>query len=374
MRDFTSVKRVVVKAGTNLLSSTSGVDKARIQAIVSQVAALKNQGKQVLLVSSGSVALGAKAIKRKEKVSYTALKQACAAIGQPLLMNAYSEEFSKHGLLCAQILITRAVLNNRTSYNNLRTSVSMLLGMGVVPVFNENDVISATGVKALDVFGDNDRLSAMIASKIDADLLVLLTDIDALYTGDPKKDPEAYRLVNIPTITPEVMGYAKGAGSAFSTGGMRTKLLAAQIAQQGGCATVICSGFEDRVLERVLNGEELGTCIYPAERIAARERWMLNTEPSGTIVVDRGAKKALEAHKSLLPSGVKAVIGSFDKGEIVSVQEEGGAVFAKAAPYFDSTDLERILGHKSSEIDSILGQGRKDVVFRPEDMVELEDE
>lgn len=372
MRDFSSVKRIVVKAGTNLLASPSGIDKERIARIVDQVAELKNRGKQVLIVSSGSVALGAKAINHKEKVSYTALKQACAAIGQPLLMNAYSAEFKKHGLLCAQILITRAVLNNRTSYNNLRTSVSMLLGMGVVPVFNENDVISATGVKALDVFGDNDRLSAMIASKIDADLLVLLTDIDALYTGDPKKDPEAYRLASIPEITPEVMGYAKGAGSAFSTGGMRTKLQAAEIARQGGCATVICSGFEDNVLERVLSGEEIGTYIYPAERLAARARWMLNTQPSGTIVVDEGARAALKKHKSLLPSGVREVRGSFDKGEIVAVMDEKGEVFAKAAPYFDSTDLERILGCNSSEIDGILGEGRKDVVFRPEDMVELE--
>ena len=300
------------------------------------------------------------------------MRQACAAIGQPVLMNAYSEAFRNHNLLCAQVLITRTILNNRISYNNLRQSVSMLLAMGVIPIFNENDVVSASEVGSN--FGDNDRLSAYIASKIDADLLVLLTDIDGIYTGNPKKDKDVRLLREIDEITPEVFSYAKGAGSTFSTGGMRTKLLAAQIAQKGGCATIIASGYEKNVLVRIAEGEEIGTFIHPEKRITQRERWILNTTCSGVIRVDDGAKKALYAHKSLLPSGVAEVKGVFLKGDVVAVMDSAGSIFAKAVPYFDSTELEKLQGHKSSEIGNIIGEGRKDVIFRPEDLVFTESE
>ena len=367
MRDFSSVKRIVVKAGTNLLSSESGVDMDRISAIVDQISALKEMGHQVILVSSGAVGLGAKALGHTSPVVYVAMKQACAAIGQPLLMSAYREEFQRHNLLCAQVLITRSILNNRKSYNNLRSSVSMLLAMGVTPIFNENDVVSTSELK--DVFGDNDRMSALVASKIDADLLVLLTDIDGLYTGNPRTDENAVLIHTIPEITPQIMSYAKGAGSAFATGGMKTKLLAAEIAQKGGCGTVIASGYEKNVLIRIVRGEEIGSYILPEERLSQRERWIINTPPRGTIVVDEGAKRALFAHKSLLPSGVKGIEGVFGKGEVAAIMDTEGCVFAKAVPYFDSTEIEKLQGHKSSEIESVLGKGRKDVIFRPEDLV-----
>ena len=367
MRDFSSVKRIVVKAGTNLLSSESGVDMDRISAIVDQISALKEMGHQVILVSSGAVGLGAKALGHTSPVVYVAMKQACAAIGQPLLMSAYREEFQRHNLLCAQVLITRSILNNRKSYNNLRSSVSMLLAMGVTPIFNENDVVSTSELK--DVFGDNDRMSALVASKIDADLLVLLTDIDGLYTGNPRTDENAVLIHTIPEITPQIMSYAKGAGSAFATGGMKTKLLAAEIAQKGGCGTVIASGYEKDVLIRIVRGEEIGSYILPEERLSQRERWIINTPPRGTIVVDEGAKRALFAHKSLLPSGVRGIEGVFGKGEVAAIMDTEGCVFAKAVPYFDSTEIEKLQGHKSSEIESVLGKGRKDVIFRPEDLV-----
>ena len=367
MRDFSSVKRIVVKAGTNLLSSATGIDMERVSAIVDQIASLKESGHQVILVSSGAVGLGAKALGHTSPVVYVAMKQACAAIGQPLLMSAYREEFARHNLLCAQVLITRSVINNRQSYNNLRSSVSMLLAMGVIPIFNENDVVSTAELK--DVFGDNDRMSALVASKIDADLLVLLTDIDGLYTGNPRSDKNARLIHTIPEITAEIMSYAKGAGSAFATGGMKTKLLAAEIAQRGGCGTVIASGYEKDVLVRILRGEELGSYILPEERLSQRERWIINTTPRGSIVVDEGAKRALFAHKSLLPSGIKGIEGVFGKGEVTSIMDADGKVFAKAVPYFDSTEIEKLQGHKSSDIESVLGKGRKDVIFRPEDLV-----
>ena len=294
------------------------------------------------------------------------MRQACAAIGNPVLMNAYSHEFERHNMLCGQVLITRFDLNNRTSYNNLRQSVSMLLALGVVPIFNENDVVSTAMVR--NQFGDNDTMSALIASKIDADLLILLTDIDGIYTGNPKKDSNAVLLPEINELTPEIFSYAKGAGSTFSTGGMKTKLLAAQIAQKGGCGTVIASGYEDDIIERILSGDQAGTYILPAERLSQRQRWILNTQYEGAIVVDDGAKEALLSHKSLLPSGVKAVKGVFSAGEVVAVMDKDGNVFAKAVPYFDSTELEILLGHKSYEIETLIGGGKKDVIFRPEDL------
>ncbi len=365
-RDFSHVKRIVIKAGTNILSSKDGINMERVRSIVDQIAAAREKGYQVLLVSSGAVGLGAKALHHNSPVVYIAMRQACAAIGNPVLMNAYSQEFARHNMLCGQALITRFDLNNRTSYNNLRQSVSMLLALGVVPIFNENDVVSTAMVR--NQFGDNDTMSAMIASKIDADLLILLTDIDGIYTGNPKKDSSAVFLPEIRELTPEVFSYAKGAGSQFATGGMKTKLLAAEIAQKGGCGTVIASGYEDDVIERILAGDEVGTYILPAERISQRQRWILNTSYEGAIMVDDGAKEALLAHKSLLPSGVRGVKGVFSAGEVVAIMDSEGNVFAKAVPYFDSTELEILQGHKSYEIETLLGGGKKDVVFRPEDL------
>ncbi len=372
MRDFSKTRTIVIKAGTNLLSSAEGIDSARIKDLVSQIVKLREMGKQVLLVSSGAVGLGAKALHHTSPVVYIAMKQACAAIGQTVLMNAYHDEFAKHGILCAQVLITRSILNNRRSYNNLRQSVSMLLAMGVVPIFNENDVVSSKDSD--NTIGDNDRLSAMVASKIDADMLVLLTDIDGIYTGDPKTDKNAKLISEIEDITSEIYSYAKGAGSTFSTGGMKTKLMAAEIARKGGCATIIASGYVDDVLIKIVQGEDIGSCIHPEKRITQRERWILNTSYSGAIRVDDGAKKALYEHKSLLPSGVKEVKGVFLQGEVVAVMDSAGSVFAKAVPYFDSTEIEKILGHNSSDIENLIGVGRKDVIFRPEDLVFIDNE
>ncbi len=370
MRDFSKIKRVVIKVGTNLLSSSDGINKERVRDIANEIATLHNLGYQVILVSSGAIGLGAKALKHTSPVVHIAMRQACAAIGQPILMSAYQEEFSKHNLISSQVLITRSVLSNRTSFKNLRSSVSTLLALGAIPIFNENDAVSTAEIG--NVFGDNDRMSALVASKIDADLLILLTDIDGLYTGNPKKDKDARIIKEIGKITSEIMSYAKGAGSQFATGGMKTKLYAAQIAQKGGCGTVIASGYEAHAITRILRGEELGTYIYPEDRISQRERWILNTPAEGRIIVDEGAKKALlEHHKSLLPSGIKHVEGVFASGEVIEVSTENGP-FMKAVPYFNSTDLSIIQGHSSQDIENLLGKGRKDVIFRPEDTAIIE--
>ena len=372
MRDFSKTRRIVIKVGTNLLTNNEGINKDRIKDIVSQRVAIRDKGHQVILVSSGAVWLGAKALKHNSPVVYIAMRQACASIGQPILMAAYQEEFSKHNMICSQVLITRSVLSNRTSYKNLRTTVSTLLALGVVPIFNENDVVSTAEIG--NVLGDNDRMSALVASKIDADLLILLTDIDGLYTGNPRKEKDAVMIKNIPELTNEIFSFAKGAGNIFSTGGMKTKLLAAQIAQKGGCGTIIASGYEKNALVRIVDGEELGSYIFPEERLKQRERWILNTPAVGKIIVDDGAKKALLAHKSLLPSGIKHIDGVFSEGDVVDVATTDGKVFLKAVPYFNSTDLTIIQGHKSSDIEALLGYGKKDVIFRPDDIVVVGDE
>ena len=367
MRDLGRIHTIVIKVGTNLLSSHDGIDKQRVGDIASQIKTLIEDGHHVLLVSSGAIGMGAKALGHNNAVKHIPLRQACAAIGNPLLMTAYQEAFSEYGLLCGQVLITRNVLNNRTGYNNMREAVSTLLQLGVVPIFNENDVVSTSEINS--VFGDNDRMSAYVASKIDADLLILMTDIDGLYTGNPKTDPNAQKINEITDLTDEIFGYAKGAGSTFSTGGMKTKLLAAQIAQKGGCGTLILSGYEKDALVRAARGEELGTYILPEPRLAQRQRWIANTSSAGFVTVDEGAEKALTVgHKSLLPSGICNVEGIFNSGDVIDVMSTDGKTIMKAITSFNSSDLLRIMGKRTRDITKILGDVPK-VVFRPEDSI-----
>ena len=370
-RDLSGVHRLVVKVGTNLLSAQEGIDEICIDSIVDQIAQLHKQGYQVLLVSSGAVGMGAKELHLKGPVKQVSMRQACASIGQPLLMSSYRRSFKRHDLVCSQILLTRKDLTNRLTYVNLRNSIFTLLDLGVIPVFNENDVVSTAEIGS--AFGDNDRMSAMVASKIDADLLVILTDIPGLYTADPKKDESAQLLCEIESLDDTVLSYAGGAGSTHSTGGMKTKLLAAKIASVAGCGTIIASGYEANSLIRLLAGESLGTYIHPSQRLSQRERWILNNSHLGSIEVDEGAKKALLSKKSLLPKGVVRVNGVFGSGDVIQICTTDGKPFAKAVPYYDSTDIAKVAGHSSKDIEALLGKGGKDVLFRPEDLVLLDD-
>ena len=371
-RDFSTIHRVVVKVGTNLLSTKEGIDEGCIDRIVEQLVKMQQNGLQVLLVTSGAIGMGAKELRLTGPVKQVAMRQACASIGQPLLMSSYRRAFKKYGVICSQILLTRKEMNNRHTYVNLRNSSFTLLDLGVIPIFNENDTVSTAEIGS--AFGDNDRMSAMVASKIDADLLIILTDIDGLYTADPKKDPNAHLIKDIEVLDNEVLACAGGAGSLFSTGGMKTTLLAANIAAVGGCGSIIASGYEPNILVRLMDGEQIGTFIHPSKRISQRERWLLNNSHMGTIVVDDGAKKALLSHKSLLPKGVVRVEGGFEVGDVVEVCTTDGKVFAKAAPYFNSTEIAKIAGHESRDILGLLGGIHKDVLFRPEDLVLLSDE
>jgi len=362
MRALGGAGRVVIKIGTNLLSKNHAVDTGYLRGMTAQIAALAGAGRKVLVVTSGAVGMGAGELGITEKITSVKMRQACASIGQPLLMKEYKEAFAEHGVKTAQILLTREVFNNRRSYLNLRGCVETLLSHGVVPVFNENDSISTAEIGS--AFGDNDRLSALVASKVDADLLILLTDIDALYDADPRENPDAKPIRLVPRVDEKILACAGAAGSAFSTGGMRTKVLAAQIAGRAGCGMVLAHGREKDVLARILSGEEIGTLFLAQEKLTNRERWILHSAPCGTISVDEGAIRALRQHKSLLPSGIHEVSGVFAAGDVVSVNEE-----AKIVTGLSSAEIKSLMGRHSSEIRRMLGDAKRDVVARPEDIV-----
>ena len=365
MRNFTKSKRIVIKIGTNTLSKDGGIDRAYVRNLAGQVKSLAEQGRQVVIVTSGAIGMGAMELKLSGRVADIKMRQACAAIGQPLLMDEYREAFSKQGVIVSQVLLTAEVLSNRKTYLNLRNALETLLGLGVVPILNENDSISTAEIGT--AFGDNDKLSALVASKIDADVLIMLSDIDALYDKDPKAHSDAKPVRAVFEITEAIIKSAGSHGSTHSTGGMKTKIEAAKIAANAGCRIVLANGREKDVIARIISGEEVGTVFLPKRKLSNRTRWILNSAVSGTIKVDDGAMKAIRNHKSLLPSGIKSVEGQFEAGSVVSINNE-----AKAVASLSSLELRNFAGKHSSEIKKALGPGRKDVVATPEDIVFLD--
>ncbi|MFI4913352.1 MAG: glutamate 5-kinase [Sedimentisphaeraceae bacterium JB056] len=365
MRNFSNIKRVVVKIGTNTLSKDGHIDIEYIANIASQIKQLHDKGLEVLLVSSGAIGMGAGELGLKDKVQGIKMRQACAAIGQPLLMHEYHKAFKNEGITIAQVLVTAWIMDNRTSYLNLRNSIETLLRLGCVPILNENDSISTAEIGS--AFGDNDTLSALIASKVDADLLVLLTDIDRLYTADPKVDPSATPISAVTELTAEIENGAGENGSTHSTGGMKTKIAAVKIASNLGCRVVLANGRETSILPRIINGEDIGTVFMPSRRLSNRHRWILNSKPAGTIHIDDGAVKAIMQNKSLLPSGITKIDGVFKAGSVVKLSDA-----AKAVTAFSSDQLKTIAGKHTSEIQKQLGDVQRDVVAIPEDIVILE--
>jgi len=365
MRNFSKAKRVVIKIGTNTLARDGGVDTAYVRKVARQVAELINAGRQVLIVTSGAIGMGAGQLKLAEKPKDMQLRQACAAIGQPLLMQEYRKAFLRYGITVAQVLLTAEVLNNRKTYLNLRNSIESLLKLSVVPIINENDSVSTDEIGT--AFGDNDRLSALVASKVDADLLIMLSDIDALYDKDPRKHPDAKPIDAVFEITPEIEANAAGPGSAHATGGMKTKILAAKIASNAGCRIVLANGKAVNVISRIISGAKLGTVFMPKRRLSNRKRWILNSAPSGSISIDSGAVAAIKKRKSLLPSGITAVKGTFEAGSVVMLNTQ-----AKAVTTLSSAQLRTLAGRHSSEIRKLLGPDARDVVAIPEDIVFLD--
>ncbi|MDE2118735.1 MAG: glutamate 5-kinase [Betaproteobacteria bacterium] len=348
-------KRIVVKVGSSLVTNQGeGLDTRAIGNWAQQIAALREAGLEVVLVSSGAVAEGMQRLGWKQRPSAVHELQAAAAVGQMGLVQVYESCFRKHGLHAAQVLLTHADLADRERYLNARSTLRTLLHLNVVPVINENDTVVTDEIK----FGDNDTLGALVANLIEADALVILTDQSGLYTADPRKNPDA-KLVNLAQAGDvKLEAMAGGAGSQIGRGGMITKVLAAKRAARSGAHTVIASGHERDVLPRLLRGESIGTLLQAqAMSLAARKQWLADhLQVSGKVVLDAGAVRALCSEgKSLLPIGVTGVIGEFERGAVVAILNENSQDIARGLINYSATEARRIARRPSHEIEAILG-------------------
>lgn len=361
------VRRVVVKVGSQVVAPGGSLAPAALDALCEQLLAVRARGLDVVLVTSGAVAAGRGELGLQERPRTIPLKQAAAAAGQIVLLRSYAERLVPRGQRVAQVLLTADDLRNRRRFTNARNAVSALLGMGALPIVNENDTVAVEEIK----LGDNDRLSALVTNLVEAHLLVLLTDVAGFYDADPRAEPSARRYDFIDQLQASHLEQAGPTTSGVGLGGMVTKLEAARQAALSGAATVIACGSEPDVLERVLDGEDVGTFIAAGRRIAARKHWIAySSAPEGEVVVDAGARAALvERGKSLLPSGIVAVRGSFGRGASVRILAVDGAEVGRGLSSYSSDDLERIAGHQSSAIEGLLGYKYFDYVVHRDDFV-----
>jgi len=352
--DLAHVRRIVVKIGSSLLADAeSGIRQDVVDHLVDELAALIAAGKQVVVVTSGSVALGRVRMGWIDRTLSVHEKQAAAAIGQPKLMRAYGRAFARHGLSVAQMLLTKDDLRHRRRYLNTSNTSETLFSAGVIPIVNENDTVVVAEIK----FGDNDSLGALVGLVVDADLVVMLTDVSGLYDGNPAEHADAKRIDIVSHLSEEHVAMAGDAGSSFGTGGMASKLTAARVATRGGVAAAIISGKKKGTLTRLLAGEDEGTLFLCGEdRQSKRQHWITEVlQAAGQIHVDAGAARAiLEKGSSLLPVGVTAVNGVFDKGDCVEIVGHQGAI-AKGLCNYTAEEMRQIMGHASSDIESILG-------------------
>ena len=361
-------RRIVVKAGTAILSGggedSAGVNLSVLSSIVGQICQLREQGTEVMLVTSGAIAVGraALALRQAQDERWGAAsrdirsRQVAAAVGQSRLMQIYQEQFAVHGVTVAQALLTIGDLSNRQSYLNVRNTLQGLLELGVVPLLNENDVVAVDEIGA--VFGDNDRLSALVANLVDADLLLILTDIDGLYTADPRVDPSATLIPHVERVDERIEALAGQHLQPWARGGMPTKLEAARLVTTSGIPMIMAHGRDDGVALRVARGEAVGTYFQAAdEKLEARKRWMLSgIAQRGQVTVDDGAVAALvEHHRSLLPAGVRGVAGGFGRGDTVFIADSAGRHVACGIANYSADDIARIRGLRSGKIEETLG-------------------
>ncbi len=367
-RDFSGANRIVVKVGSSTLSHNTGkLNLHRMEQLVRELADLRNRGKEVVLVSSGAQAAGIGKLGLVRKPKTIPEKQATAAVGQGILMHMYEKFFAEYGVVVAQVLLTREDMSDRRRFLNARNAFNALLDYQAIPVINENDTIAVEEIK----FGDNDTLSALVAGLIDADLLIILSDIDGLFSANPQEHPDARLISELSEITPEIEQLAGGAGSRLGTGGMTTKLLAGKIAISSGFPMVIANGRKAGVIRRVVAGEPEGTLFLPKEnRLQTKKKWIaFGSSVQGHIIIDGGAGKALlERGKSLLPSGVVAVEGSFDIGNTVSVICAGGEI-ARGIVNYPAEEIQKIKGKKTTEIKKILGYKDYDEIIHRDNLV-----
>jgi glutamate 5-kinase len=365
-----AARRIVIKIGSALVvDAPSAAPRMEwMRSVAADVAALRAEGREVVLVSSGAVALARRALGLTRGVLKLEEKQAAAAVGQIRLAGAWQEALAAHGLNAAQVLLTLAESEDRRRYLNARATLSTLLELGCVPVINENDTVATTEIR----FGDNDRLAARVAEMLAADALVLFSDIDGLYTADPRRDPAARHLPVVERITPEIMAMGGEPPPGYSSGGMRTKLLAAQVATGAGCAMAIARGEAMHPLAALREGARCTWFLAAPEGRAAWKSWIAGSlAPAGVLTVDDGAVRALRQGRSLLPAGVREVSGRFERGDAVSVRDAAGGELARGLSAYDSADASRIAGHRSAEIEAILGWRGRDELIHRDDLVLL---
>lgn len=364
-------KRLVVKIGSALLVRESGgLNTAFLSKLAREIAELHRQGREVILVSSGAIGAGMTVLQSKKRPRTIPAKQALAAIGQPRLMQAYAGVFGRQGLITAQVLLTAEDIHNRQRYSHARNALSELLKQGVIPIFNENDTVSVDEIQ----FGDNDVLSAHITNMAEADCLVVLTNVDGLYSRDPRYYPEATLISQVDKIDRKTENMAAASTNHLGTGGMATKLQAARMVTGMGEELVIANGRRKRVLPLILSGQEIGTIFYPqGDKLGARKRWIaFALRRKGVLLLDAGAGTAVkEQGKSLLPSGILSVEGQFKLGDCVGLKDQAGREFARGLVNYASDEIKRLCGVKTKDIERILGYKNNDEIIHRSDLALL---
>jgi len=367
---LSAAQRLVIKIGSALVVDPAHATPRAswLASVAADIASLRARGIDVIVVSSGAIALARRTLRLTQRRLRLEEKQAAAAVGQIRLAQAWTEALSANGLTAAQLLLTLDDTEDRRRYLNARATLNTLLGLHCIPVINENDTVATAEIR----FGDNDRLAARVAEMVQADQLVLLSDIDGLYTADPKRDPAAEHIPVVEALTPEIEAMGGEPPPGYSSGGMRTKLVAARIATQAGCAMAIAFGHQDHPLQALEDGVRCTWFLPAPEGRSARKRWIAGSlSPLGVVTVDTGAARALRNGRSLLPAGVKAIEGSFDRGDPVVVRGPKGEALARGLSAYASVDAERIAGHRSDEIEAILGWRGRDEIIHRDDLVLL---
>jgi glutamate 5-kinase len=363
-----AARRVVVKVGSALLveKSTGSVNRAWLDSLADDIALLRGRGQEVVLVSSGAIALGRRELKLPAGRLRLEESQAAAAVGQIRLAHAWKEVLEQRGHTVAQVLLTLGDTEQRRRYLNARNTLETLLRLGAVPVINENDTVATAEIR----YGDNDRLGARVAQMVSADCLVLLSDVDGLYTADPTREPTAQFIAEVVRITPEIEAMAGGSSSDVGSGGMATKVAAARISVSAGCHLCIAAGRESHPLGRIESGARCTWFLAEASPVTARKQWIAGMlKPAGELTVDEGAARALLGGRSLLPAGVVAVNGRFDRGDAVVVRDPQGREIARGLSAYSSTDAERIRGRRSGELEALLGFRGRDEMIHRDDLV-----